>query len=170
MGPSPARWFVTAHLTAVYLLSTLPTPLYALYQHELGFSRVVVTLIAVLGFYSALVPDRAGRPPTESRVAPDRPARGLGRGAARRYRADRRDVRPWLSHVPADRQRHRTRGPALGDGVDVRRRVFTAISILVIGVGLLAAATSLAVADIVFASLMALLSIAALVIELAIAE
>src|SRR5215467_10858334 len=49
-GPRPftgvaAVWAVAAEVAAIYVLSTLPTPLYVAYQQEFDFSHVTLTLI-----------------------------------------------------------------------------------------------------------------------------
>jgi MFS family permease len=68
---SRSSWSVAAGVFAVYLLSTLPTPLYPLYQEAFGFSPLVVTLIYsayVIGaiatmFFLGRLADQIGRRP-----------------------------------------------------------------------------------------------------------
>jgi MFS family permease len=69
-----AEWslaVVAAELATVYVLSTLPTPLYPIYQAEFGFSQLILTLIFaayVVGTASAMfllgrLSDQIGRRP-----------------------------------------------------------------------------------------------------------
>jgi MFS family permease len=69
-----AEWslaIVAAELASLYVLSTLPTPLYPIYQDEFGFSRLLLTLIFaayVVGTSSAMfvlgrLSDQIGRRP-----------------------------------------------------------------------------------------------------------
>src|SRR5262249_49048682 len=69
-----AEWslaVVAAELATLYVLSTLPTPLYPIYQDEFGFSQLVLTLIFaayVVGTASAMfflgrLSDQVGRWP-----------------------------------------------------------------------------------------------------------
>jgi MFS family permease len=65
-------WIAVAGLAVLYLCSTLPTPLYPLYQRDFGFSELVVTAIYaiyVLGNLAVLflfgrLSDQLGRRPT----------------------------------------------------------------------------------------------------------
>src|SRR5262249_30772137 len=69
-----AEWslaIVAAELASLYVLSTLPTPLYPIYQEEFGFSQLLLTLIFaayVVGTASAMfvlgrLSDQIGRRP-----------------------------------------------------------------------------------------------------------
>jgi MFS family permease len=40
-----AGWAVAVGLAVIYLLSTLPTPLYVIYQKQFGFSQITLTLV-----------------------------------------------------------------------------------------------------------------------------
>ncbi len=65
-------WIAVVGLAALYVGSTLPTPLYPLYQHEFGFSELIVTAIYasyVIGNLTVLfalgrISDQIGRRPT----------------------------------------------------------------------------------------------------------
>jgi MFS family permease len=57
MKSRTARWIVTAHFVAIYILATLPTPLYAVYREAFGFSQLMQTVIYavyVLGSIAAM--------------------------------------------------------------------------------------------------------------------
>lgn len=66
-----AMWVVAGVLTAIYVLSTLPTPLYEAYRQAFGFSKVTLTLIYaayVVGtvltmFFLGRLSDEIGRRP-----------------------------------------------------------------------------------------------------------
>ena len=68
----PAAWIAAAGIAAMFMGSTLLTPLYALYQREHGFSELTLTLIYsayVVGNMAALLllgrlSDQVGRRPT----------------------------------------------------------------------------------------------------------
>lgn len=45
MSPRRARWIAVLHLAAIYVLSNLPTPLYALYRRAFGLSELMITII-----------------------------------------------------------------------------------------------------------------------------
>jgi hypothetical protein len=40
-----AAWLVAAALAAIYVLSTLPTPLYVVYREAFHFGRITLTLV-----------------------------------------------------------------------------------------------------------------------------
>jgi MFS family permease len=71
MTKTRGRWLVMLHLVAIYVLSTIPTPLYALYKQAFGFSEVVLTIIYaiyVIGsigamFFLGRLSDEVGRRP-----------------------------------------------------------------------------------------------------------
>jgi MFS family permease len=64
-------WAVAAGLAVIYLLSTLPTPIYVVYQKQFGFSQITLTLIYaayVVGtvttmFFFGRLSDQIGRKP-----------------------------------------------------------------------------------------------------------
>ncbi|HEX4792366.1 MAG TPA: MFS transporter [Humisphaera sp.] len=66
-----AMWVAAAEMAAIYLISTIPTPLYAIYQERFGFSQIMLTLIYavyVVGttaamFFLGRVSDQIGRRP-----------------------------------------------------------------------------------------------------------
>jgi MFS family permease len=66
-----AVWAVAAELAAIYVLSTLPTPLYSRYREEFGFSQIVLTVayaVYVVGslttmFFLGRLSDQIGRRP-----------------------------------------------------------------------------------------------------------
>ncbi|HWE25885.1 MAG TPA: MFS transporter [Myxococcales bacterium] len=68
---SAAVWAVAAELAAIFVLSTLPTPLYSLYRKEFGFSQIVLTVtyaVYVVGslstmFFLGRLSDQIGRRP-----------------------------------------------------------------------------------------------------------
>ena len=73
----PAAWIAAAGIAAMFMGSTLLTPLYALYQREHGFSELTLTLVYsayVVGNMAALLllgrlSDQVGRRPTRSNIS-----------------------------------------------------------------------------------------------------
>lgn len=71
LSPAATTWDVAASLTVIYVLSTVPTPLYVIYRDRLGFSGVTLTLIYaayVIGslgamFFLGRLSDQIGRRP-----------------------------------------------------------------------------------------------------------
>jgi len=54
---SAAMWAVAAEIAGIYVLSTIPTPLYVIYEQEFHFSQIMLTLIYaayVVGTVSAM--------------------------------------------------------------------------------------------------------------------
>ncbi len=45
MTSAAPMWAIAAEIAVIYLLATIPTPLYVLYQHEFRFSHLTLTLI-----------------------------------------------------------------------------------------------------------------------------
>ena len=68
---SAAMWIVAAEVVIIYLISTLPTPLYEVYRSSFGFSEIMLTLIFaayVAGtlaamFFLGKLSDQIGRRP-----------------------------------------------------------------------------------------------------------
>jgi MFS family permease len=66
-----AAWAVAAELAAIYVLSTLPTPLYSRYREQFGFSEIMLTVtyaVYVVGslstmFFLGRLSDQIGRRP-----------------------------------------------------------------------------------------------------------
>src|SRR5690348_14307806 len=66
-----AAWIVAAEVAVIYVLSTLPTPIYVIYRQQFRFSEIVLTLIYaayVIGtvatmFFLGRLSDQIGRRP-----------------------------------------------------------------------------------------------------------
>ncbi len=145
-----------AYAFAVTMLgTTLPTPLYPIYEQEIGFSSLVVTII----FATYAVGRDRGARPVRAALGPDRPPShaapgagprgGLGHGLA---------FRAALGSVTA--QSPPERRAEVSSSLFVV--LYVAISFPVIGVGVLAATSGLLTAGIVFAVFVAVLALAAL--------
>src|SRR5690242_15769281 len=68
---SPAMWIVASQIAVIYLLSTIPTPLYVVYRQAFHFSQIMLTVIYAvytLGtiaamFFLGRLADQIGRRP-----------------------------------------------------------------------------------------------------------
>ena len=71
IGGDAAAWIVAAEIAVIYVLSTLPTPIYVIYRQQFHFSEIVLTLIYaayVIGtvatmFFLGRLSDQIGRRP-----------------------------------------------------------------------------------------------------------
>jgi MFS family permease len=71
IGGLTALWIVAAEIAVIYVLSTLPTPIYVIYRQQFHFSDIVLTLIYaayVIGtvttmFFLGRLSDQVGRRP-----------------------------------------------------------------------------------------------------------
>src|SRR5438067_2964632 len=71
IGGDAAAWIVAAEIAVIYVLSTLPTPIYVIYGQQFRFSEIVLTLIYaayVIGtvatmFFLGRLSDQVGRRP-----------------------------------------------------------------------------------------------------------
>ena len=71
IGGDAAAWIVAAEIAVIYVLSTLPTPIYVIYRQQFHFSEIVLTLIYaayVIGtvatmFFLGRLSDQVGRRP-----------------------------------------------------------------------------------------------------------
>jgi MFS family permease len=71
VGGDAATWIVAAEIAVIYILSTLPTPIYVIYRQQFHFSEIVLTLIYsvyVIGtvttmFFLGRLSDQIGRRP-----------------------------------------------------------------------------------------------------------
>ena len=69
IGGDAAAWIVAAEIAVIYVLSTLPTPIYVIYRQQFHFSDIVLTLIYaayVIGtvttmFFLGRLSDQVGR-------------------------------------------------------------------------------------------------------------
>ena len=159
LSGAATTWSIAGALAAIYLISTLPTPMYAVYRQTFGFSPVTLPTSGMIAGLAALIPgvvmlvlaERAHSlvPLLAASIAVG-VACGLG------YRFGSQVVNEM---APADRR------AALVSAYLIV--CYVAISVPVIGVGLVAAAWTPLAADTIFGGLVAVLAIAALVIHVA---
>src|SRR6476620_3435852 len=99
----------------MFIATTLPTPLYVIYEHTFGFSRVTLTLIYAVYVVGNLV----------ALLLFGRTSDVIGRrmvSSALRNCRERHILRAWLSRQPPGRKRNRTIRSARRDGLDLFRR------------------------------------------------